>query len=265
MPINKKFGTDWQDAINKVEPPVPSPDGKYAPKWAWRLIIVGGSGVGKTFSLLSMLMGEDPDCHVAFDQIHICTKNFDEPAYKILINGIKKSEDWLRQQIAARRMKTRGVNLQIGHYYTDPMELMGLIDSMDDTTRKIFVFDDMELNQSGAAGKIMEEFFQRCRKKNASVVFIAQTYYGTNKFIRRNANYKFIFKPNGKREIDCLAADISTDGDYFRKVAEKIWAKERGWVQILPSGELREGFYPISDDEDDGSEDSADSDNVDNL
>jgi ABC-type dipeptide/oligopeptide/nickel transport system ATPase component len=246
MPINKKFGTDWQAAINKVEPPTPIPDGKYAPKWPFRAIICGPSGSGKTFTLLSMLMGDDTDCQVIFEEIHICTKNFDEPAYKILTNGIKKSEDYLRQQFATRRIKG---NIQIGHYYTDPMELMGLINNMDDTTRKIFVFDDMELNQGGAAGKVMEEFFQRCRKKNASVVFIAQTYYGTNKFIRRNANYKFIFKPTGKREVDCLAGDIATDGDDFRQIAEKIWAKPRGWVQILPNGELREGFYPISDDE----------------
>ncbi len=254
MPINKKFGTDWQDAIYKVEPPSPIPDAKYAPKWPFRAIICGPSGSGKTFSLLSMLMGEDPDCQVIFEEIHVCTKNFDEPAYKILVNGITKSENYLRQQFAARRM--RG-NVQIGYYYTDPMELMGMIDDMDDSTRKIFVFDDMELNQGGQAGKIIDEFFQRCRKKNASVVFIAQTYYGTNKFIRRNANYKFIFKPTGKREIDCLAGDIACDGDEFRQIAEKIWAKERGWVQILPSGELREGFYPIDYDES-GSGDESD-------
>jgi hypothetical protein len=103
----------------------------------------------------------------------------------------------------------------------------------------------MELNQAGQAGKIIDEFYQRCRKKNASVVFIAQTYYGTNKFIRRNANYKFIFKPTGKREIDCLAGDIAMDAADFKEVAEKIWREPRGWVQILPNGEIRQGFYPL--------------------
>lgn len=265
MPIKKQFGTDWTEAIHKVEPPNPTPDGKYAPKFPARIIICGPSSSGKTFALLSMLFGEDRDCHMIVDKIHICTKNFDEPAYKILTNAISKVEAGLQAYLVktgqARRARDEA---KVGYYYRDPMELMGMIDDMDDTTRKLFVFDDMELNQGGQAGKIIDEFYQRCRKKNATVVFIAQTYYGTNKFIRRNANYKFIFKPTGRREIDCLAGDIAMDANEFKEIAEKIWREPHGWVQILPNGEIRQGFYPLDmaaeDDSAESDEESGSSD-----
>lgn len=242
-----KFGKDWGTVIEKYEPKETLRNGKYVPAHPFRLLVVGESGSGKTYLINSMLFSDDPDTTIYFDEIHICTKNPDETAYRILRDAIKTAEETIDE--IERELGRMAPPAKIGHWYTNPSELMNLIDTMDESSRRIVLFDDQELNQAGKDGKIMEEFFQRCRKKGTSAIFIAQTLYGTSKFIRRNCNYKIMFAPRSKREITLLSQDVALDKDVFTKHAQEAWRQKYGWIMIDKDNKLRIGFSdPVSDD-----------------
>lgn len=240
------FGRDWTPEIKKHNPEPEINDGQYAPKWPFRAIICGPSSSGKTFLLNSMLCDPDGDDYrVHFGTIYICAKDTEETAYKILRDALDGAERQYNRILEEQGLKIGSEPEKLAHWYNDPAELMGLLDSMDREERKLIIFDDQELASDKARLKIMEEFFQRARKLNCSMVFVAQTYYGTPKFIRRNCNYRFVFKPSGgKREINALLQDTPGSPEYVMDAATRAWNQPRGWIMIAPSGHVHIGFGP---------------------
>lgn len=240
------FGKDWTKELEEIDPKPAITNGKYAPAHPFRAICAGPSSSGKTMAVISMLFGDDPNTTIMVDEIHVCTKMPDEPAYKLLKNTCQKAQDFINfQLLKSGQIGNVREGIQIAHFYTDPLDLFALLDEFDEETRRIIIFDDLELSQAGAAGKAMESFFQRSRKKNCSVVFIAQTYYGCSKFIRRNCNYKILFKPASRREIDAIVADTPFSREEFAEAAEPIWAQPHGFVMIDKKNQIRQGFYPL--------------------
>lgn len=235
-----KFGKDWGGVIEKYEPEPPLKNGKYVPQHPFRLLICGESGSGKTYLLNSMLFSDDPDTTIYFDEIHICTKNPEETAYRILRDALVKAEETIVE--IEKELGHMAAPIKIGHWYTSPTELDGMIDTMDENCRRVVIFDDQELSQEGKGGKIMDSFYQRCRKKGTSVIFIAQTLYGTSKFIRRNSNYKIMFAPRSRREINLIAQDVPIEKEQFVARAQEGWRERFGWIMIDKDNKLRIGF-----------------------
>jgi hypothetical protein len=238
------FGKDWSTEIEKVTPQSNIQDGKYAPSWPFRAIICGESGSGKTFLLNSMLCGDNPDETIHFEEIYVCAKDIEEPAYKILRKTLERVEVTLGQLMFEKGMAVSAEPHKIGFWFTDPIEMIGVLNSLDPERRHLIVFDDQQLNQRGPALKVMQEYFQRARKQNCSMFFIAQSYYGTDRFIRLNCDYKFIFAPRGRREINMLADAIGLDREKFKEEAMKAWEKPRGWIMIDKYNRLHVGFGP---------------------
>ncbi len=238
------FGKDWGTEIEKVTPKSNIEDGKYAPQWPFRAIICGESGSGKTFLLNSMLCGDSPDETVHFEEIYICAKDTEEPAYKILRGAIERAEMVLGELMYEKGLAISPEPQKIGFWFNNPEEMIGVLSGLDSEKRHVIVFDDQQLNQTGQAGKVMREYFQRARKQNCSMFFIAQTFYGTDRFIRLNCDYKFIFAPRGKREINMLADAIGLDKDKFIAAAKQAWEKPRGWIMIDKYNRLHVGFGP---------------------
>ena len=60
----------------------------YIPDHPYRIIIIGGSGSGKTNTLLNLI--KEQDYHDVIDKIYLYARDLSEPKYKFLI---KKRED----------------------------------------------------------------------------------------------------------------------------------------------------------------------------
>ena len=164
-------------------------------------MIIGGSGRGKTNSLLNLIK-EQGD----IDKIYLYAKDLSEPKYQFLI---KKRED-------------AGIN-----YFNDPNAFIECSNTMVyvyenidnyNLNRKIqilIVFDDMitDIKTNKKLEAIIKELFTRCRKLNISLVFTTQSYFSVPKNVRLNSTHYLIMKINSKREFRSIAINHSADVD----------------------------------------------------
>ena len=164
-------------------------------------MIIGGSGPGKTNSLLNLIKEQDD-----IDKICLYAKDLSEPKYQFLI---KKRED-------------AGIN-----YFNNPNAFIECSNTMVDVyenidnynlNRKIqilIVFDDMitDIKTNKKLEAIIKELFTRCRKLNISLVFTTQSYFSVPKNVRLNSTHYLIMKINSKREFRSIAINHSADVD----------------------------------------------------
>ena len=141
------------------------PDWPYIPDHPYRILIIGGSGSGKTNTLLN-LINNQPD----IDKIYLYAKDPYENKYQFLIN------------------KRESLELK---YFNDPKAFIEYSNDMHDVYKNIndynpdkenkilIVFDDTIANMinNKKLNSIVTELFIRGRKLNISLVFITQSYF----------------------------------------------------------------------------------------
>ena len=167
----------------------------YIPDHPYRILIIGGSGSGKTNVLLN-LINNQPD----IDKIYLYAKDPCEKKYQYLINKREKV----------------GLN-----HFNDPKAFMEYSNDMQDVypikKRKVLIiFDDMiaDMINNNKLNPIVTELFIRGRKLNISIVFITQSYFKVPKDVRLNSTHFFIKKISNKRELQQIALNHSSDIDF---------------------------------------------------
>ena len=165
----------------------------YIPDNPYRILIVGGSGSGKTNALLN-LINNQPD----IDKIYLYEKDPYEKKYQYLINKCEK--------------------VRLNHF-NDPKAFMEYSNDMQDVYKNIednnpikkrkilIVFDDMiaDMINNNKLNPIVTELFIRGRKLNISIVFITQSYFKVPKDVRLNSTHFVIMKIPSKRELQQIA------------------------------------------------------------
>ena len=171
----------------------------YIPDHPYRILIIGGSGSGKTNALLN-LINNQPD----IDKIYLYAKDPYEKKYQYLINKHEK------------------VGLS---HFSDPKDFMEYSNDMQDAHKNIedynsikkrkilIVFDDMiaDMINNNKLNPIVTELFIRGRKLNISIVFITQSYFKVPKDVRLNSTNFFIIKIPNERELHQIALNHSSD------------------------------------------------------
>ena len=167
----------------------------------YRILIVGGSGSGKT-NVLVNLIKDQPN----IDKIHLYAKDPYKAKYQYLIKKREKV----------------GLN-----HYDDPKAFMEYSDDMKDVYKNIedynpdkkgkvvIVFDDMiaGMINNKILNSIVTELFIRGRKLNISVVFVTQSYFKVPRDVRLNSTHFFIMKISNRRELQQIALNHSSDKD----------------------------------------------------
>ena len=148
----------------------------------YRIIIIGGSGSGKTNALINLINEQNE-----IDKIYLPTRDFGEPKYKYLI---RKRED-------------AGIK-----HLNNPNAFIECLNTMDDVyenindynpirkIKKLIVLDDMiaDIMTNKKFQAIIKELFIRCRKLNISLVFITQSCFSVPKDVRLSSTHCFIMK-----------------------------------------------------------------------
>ena len=187
----------------------------YIPDHPYRIIIIGGSGSGKTNALLNLINNQSD-----IDKIYLYAKDPYEAKYQHLINKREK--------------------VGLGHS-NDPKAFMEYSNDMQDVYKNIeeynpeknrnipIVFDDMiaDMINNKKLNSIVTEFFIRGRKLNISTVFITKSYLKVPKDVRLNSTHFFIMKIPNKRELQRTALNHSSDIDFkdFIKIYKKCTAE----------------------------------------
>ena len=155
----------------------------YIPDHPYRILIISGSGSGKTNALIN-LINEQND----FDKIYLYARDLSEPTYEYLI---KKRED-----AGIKHLNNPNAFIECSNTMDDVYE--NIHDYNSSRKRKILiVFDDMiaDIMTNKKFQAIIKELFIRRRKLNISLVFVTQSYFSLQKDVRLNLTH-LIMKTN---------------------------------------------------------------------
>ena len=159
----------------------------------YRILIIGGSGSGKTNALLN-LINNQPD----INKIYLYAKDPYKDKYQFLIKkreniGLKHFNDPKASIEHSNNM--HDVHKNISHHIPDK------------ENKILIVFDDMiaDMIDNKKLNSITTELFIRSRKQNISLVFITQSYFKVPKDVRLNTTNFFIMKISNKRELQQIA------------------------------------------------------------
>jgi len=145
----------------------------------FRMLFIGGSGAGKTQTLMNLIR----IMNGTFNNIHIITKNRDEPLYNYLESKV-----------------------DTGLSITEGIDSAPNLDDFDKKEQSLIVMDDLVLEKNQ---KQLEQYFIRARKLNCSLVYLSQSYFAVPKMIRMNLNYLIIKRLNTLQDLFRMMREYS--------------------------------------------------------
>ena len=163
------------------------------------LIIIGGSGSGKTNLLLNLIEDQSD-----IDKIYLYAKDLYEAKYQYLIDICEKlGIDHFDNPKAYIEYPNdmRDAYKNIGEYNPHP------------ENKILIVFDDMiaDMVNNRKLDSVVTEVFIRGRKLNISLVFITRSYFKVPKDVRLNTTHFSVAKILNKRELQQIAIYHSSD------------------------------------------------------
>ena len=196
-----------------------------------RVLICGGSGVGKTNSLIQYIY-KTPD---TFSKIIVVYKET-EPLYEMLRDGIKKGIE----------------------FYTDLGKLGNIEkirDGLDKDQEVLLVIDDWinEVHKYPNVGDI----FTRGRKKGITTFFLTQSFFKTPKLLRQQMNYLLLFKMSSQKDINLILGEFGgKDPEEIRKIYKDATKEKLNFLKINTSNANMNikfsknwtNFYEVDDD-----------------
>lgn len=191
-----------------------------APQWQFRMIISGASGSGKTNLLLNLITKD----FLYFDKIYIYAKDLTEDKYQFLLQFFTQLAETKHKKLISKaktkieKEEVKNQEFKILEVFSESINDLPEINSLDKSLQHLFVFDDMILENKKTQMQIAE-FYIRARKRNASCIYLTQQYHDVIPQIRKNVNYIAIFNVVSKKELQELAKDHAVGMDYKEFVA----------------------------------------------
>ena len=195
----------------------------YIPHHPYKILIIGGSGSGKTNTLIN-LINEQND----IDKIYLYAKDLSEPKYEYLI---KK-----RENAGIKHFNDPNAFIKCSNTMNDIYENINDYNLIRKRKKILIVFDDMiaDIMTNKKFQAIINELFIRCRKLNISLIFITQSYFSVPKDVRLNSTHYLIMKINSRRELQNIAINHSADIDYkdFMKIYRECTKEPYNFLTI---------------------------------
>jgi hypothetical protein len=191
-------------------------------KLPFRMLIIGGSGAGKTQTFLNILHNFGS----TFQNIYIITKNRDEPLYNYLSD--KLSEEGLEVR--------EGINNAPN------------LDDLNKNEQTLIVMDDLVLERNQ---KQLEEYFIRARKLNCSLIYISQSYYAVPQLIRQNLTYLVIKRLNTLNDLFRIMREYSlgVDKSKFKQLYDNSTDTKQNFLLVdleeSPENRFRKNFNEV--------------------
>ena len=137
----------------------------YIPDHPYRILIIGGSGSGKTTALLNLINNQSD-----IDKIYLYAKDPCEKKYQYLINK--------RENVGLNHFNYPKAFME---YSNDMQDVYKNIEDYNPIKKRkvLIIFDDLiaDMINNNKLNPIVTELFIRGRKLNISIVFIMQSYF----------------------------------------------------------------------------------------
>ena len=171
----------------------------YTPDHPYRILIIGGSGSGKTNALLN-LINNQPD----IDKIYLYAKDPYEAKYQFLINK--------RESTGLKHFNDPKAFIEYSNDMHDVYKNVNDYD-LDKKNKILIVFDDTiaGMIHIKKLNSIVAELLIRGRKLIFSLGFVTQSYFKMPKDVRLNTNHFFIAKVTNKSKLQQIAINHSSD------------------------------------------------------
>lgn len=182
--------------------------------------IYGGTGSMKTNTLMNLLKRMNG----TFEKIILCVKSADEPLYKFLKAKVPPGQ---------LEIYENGVVPDVEKYKEQDGQF-------------IIIFDDLVADRK-AQGAI-EQWFLRGRKAGrlgCSMIYLSQSYFRTNKFIRIQQNLVFLKRLTSSRDLNLVISDFGLMGakkDIVKAYKEVVDESKENFFLIRVEGEPGERF-----------------------
>ena len=154
-----------------------NPEWPYTPHHPYIILILGGSGSGKTNELLNLIQDQPK-----IDKIYLYAKDPFEAKYKYLIKLLEK--------VGLKCLNDPKAFIE---YLNDMHDVYKNIDdyNTDKENKILILFDDMiaDMIHNKKLNSIVTELFIRGRKLNISLVFITQSYFKVPKDVILHTNH----------------------------------------------------------------------------
>jgi hypothetical protein len=186
----------------------------------FRIVCVAYSGGGKT-QLVCETIYRMPD---TFTNIIVLCQSAQEPLYQFL------KEKLPPEQIT----------------FCEGIESLPDLESIEqeDDDHTLVIIDDMVHEKPSAQRKICE-YYIRCRKLPASIIYSSQSYFRVPKLIRENCTHIWLRKISGARDLRMILSDYSTgvDNDELWEMYKKC-IEDNTFLNIrIIENEMDEKFY----------------------
>ena len=177
------------------------------PDHPYGILIIGGSGSGKTNTLLNLINEQHDN-----GKMYLYARDA----------GIKYLND---PNAFIECSNTMGDVYENIHDY-----------NLSRKRKILIVFDDMiaDIMTNEKLQAIIKELYIRCRKLNILLVFITQYYCSPPKDVSLNLTHYLIMKINSKRELQNIAINHSADIDYqdFIKIYKECTKEQYNFLTI---------------------------------
>lgn len=150
-----------------------------------RVLIVGGSGTGKTHALVNYLI-LSPNC---YHKIIVVSKNIEEPLYEFL-------KDKLKEKIVFYELNRFPTMNQLAKEHKE-----------DDADEILIIYDDI-VNDVGKSDNI-HNYFIAGRKLGFTQFFLTQSYFKTPKTIRLQLTHLMLLKLSSNNDLNIILRDFT--------------------------------------------------------
>jgi hypothetical protein len=195
------------------------------PKHPCRLLIVGGSGQGKSNLALNMLYKP----MLVFDKLYVYSSMLDQPKYKFL----KRHYDLLDEMVE----KECDVKQKTIMKWTDKLEgIDKILDELDSDFKNLIMIDDFSCAPSKQEQAAIDILYTKCRHKNCSIMILTQLYFRApaSRPVRNNITHAILFQNYNNQELQLLQKELGSDlprGE-FKKLYNYILSKKYNFMLI---------------------------------
>lgn len=195
------------------------------PKHPCRLLIVGGSGQGKSNLALNMLYKP----MLVFDKLYVYSSMLDQPKYKFL----KRHYDLLDEMVE----KECDVKQKTIMKWTDKLEgIDKILDELDSDFKNLIMIDDFSCAPSKQEQAAIDILYTKCRHKNCSIMILTQLYFRApaSRPVRNNITQAILFQNYNAAELQLLQKELGSDlprGE-FKKLYNYILSKKFNFMVI---------------------------------